>query len=102
MTTGPRTVKMVGPIIRGVEGTIADAVIGAIDRDNPGSEVLVDDQGGYIRISVADRCVLTRKSLEEELGHDFQLSELEPALASFAGRVQQSETEMVWYLERQD
>lgn len=102
MTAVPSTAKMVGPIIRGVEGTIADAVIAAIDRDNPDAEVVVDDQGGYIRIAVQDRCVLTRASMEEELGTSFPLSQLEPALAAFAGRVKQTDTEMVWYLDRKD
>ncbi|MCF7550848.1 MmoB/DmpM family protein [Pseudonocardia sp. WMMC193] len=102
MTTQPSTAKLVGPIMRGVEGAVVDAVIGAIEIDNPDSEVLIDDQGGYVRISVPDRCVLTRASLEEELGRSMTLSELEPALASFAGRVKQTDTEFVWYLERQD
>lgn len=102
MTAETRAHKLVGPIIRGVNGELVDAVIAAVERDNPDSEVLVDDQGGYVRITVPDRCVLTQASLEDELGYSFALSELEPALASFAGRVTQSDSEMVWYLERQD
>lgn len=94
--------QLVGPIIRGFDGELADAVAAAIERDNPDADVVVDDQGGYVRIHVARRCVLTRASLEEELGRDFPLSELEQALASFAGRVQTSDNEMVWYLERRD
>lgn len=96
------TQKMVGPVIRGVEGELADAVAAAIEMDNPDAEVVVDDQGGYIRISVPDRCVLTRRSLEEQLGREFPLSNLEPALSAFAGRVKQTDDQMVWYLERQD
>jgi toluene monooxygenase system protein D len=96
------TQKMVGPVIRGVEGELADAVAAAIEMDNPDAEVVVDDQGGYIRISVPDRCVLTRRSLEEQLGRNFPLSDLEPALSAFAGRVKQTEDQYVWYLERQD
>lgn len=102
MTTQAGTAKLVGPIIRGVEGDLADAVIAAVERDNPEADVIVDDQGGYIRIAVEDRCVLTRSTLEDELGRSFPLNELEPALASFAGRVSQTDTEMVWYLDRKD
>lgn len=94
--------KMVGPVLRGFDGELASAVAAAIEHDNPGAEVLVDDQGGYIRISVPHRCVLTRRSLEEELGREFPLSDLEPALSAFAGRVRQTEEQMTWYLERQD
>lgn len=102
--TVPQTAsqKLVGPVIRGADGEIAEAVAAAIELDNPDAEVLVDDQGGYIRISVPHRCVLTRRSLEEELGREFPLSDLEPALSAFAGRVKQTEDQMVWYLERQD
>ncbi|MEU6028956.1 MmoB/DmpM family protein [Streptomyces tauricus] len=94
--------KLVGPVIRGIDGDLAEAVAAAIERDNPDAEVVVDDQGGYVRISVPRRCVLTRVSLEEELGRAFRLSELEPALAAFAGRLKQPEEQLVWYLERQD
>ena len=93
---------LVGPIIRGFDGELVDAVAAAIERDNPEATVVVDDQGGYVRIHVARRCVLTRDTLEDELGRTFPLSELEPALASFAGRVQTTDNEMIWYLERQD
>jgi toluene monooxygenase system protein D len=101
-TDGRRAVKMVGPVIRGVDGELADAVAAAVERDNPGSAVLIDDQGGYVRINVERRCVLTRATLEEELGRPFPLSHLEPALASFAGRVSTSDDQVVWYLERED
>lgn len=94
--------KLVGPVIRGMDGELADAVIAAVERDNPGSEVVVDDQGGYVRINTHKRCVLTRATLEDELGRSFPLNRLEPALASFAGRVSTSDDEFVWYLERED
>lgn len=94
--------KLVGPVIRGWDPDIVDAVIAAIETDNPGADVAVDDQGGYVRISVPHRCVLTRRSLEEELGREFPLAELEPALSGFAGRIKQTDDQIVWYLERQD
>ncbi len=93
-------VKMVGPVVRGVDAELADAVIEAMAADNPESEVLVDDRGGYIRISVPMRARLTRASLAAALGHDFQLSELEPSLSAFAGRLKTTDDEFVWYLER--
>ena len=97
-----QSAKLVGPVMRGMDGELADAVIAAVERDNPGQEVLVDDQGGYIRIATERRCVLTRSTLEDELGRPFPLSSLEPALASFAGRVSTSDEQVVWYLERED
>ncbi len=53
MTTNSRQ-KMVGPVIRGADADLADAVIEAIEADNPGADVPVEDAGGYIRISVPD------------------------------------------------
>ncbi|MGC5564111.1 MmoB/DmpM family protein [Streptomyces sp. FR-108] len=100
--TGLDAEKLVGPVIRGLDGDLAEAVAAAIEQDNPEAQVVVDDQGGYVRISVPRRCVLSRASLEEELGRTFRLSELEPALAAFAGRLMQTEDQLVWYLERQD
>ncbi|WP_366526291.1 MmoB/DmpM family protein [Mycobacterium sp.] len=94
--------KLVGPVIRGIDGEIAEAVVAAIEADNPGADVTVDDKGGYVRISVPHRCVLTRRSLEEELGREFPLTDLEPALSAFAGRIKQTDDQWVWYLERQD
>jgi toluene monooxygenase system protein D len=91
-------VKLVGPLIRGLDVELT----AAIESDNPGAEVVVEDQGGYIRINVADRCRLTRASLEEVLDREFPLSQLEPALSGFAGRMRSDDTEIVWYLERQD
>ena len=95
-------VKMVGPVVRGLDGALADAVIEAIQIDNPDVDVDVDDQGGYIRIGTPQRCVLTRATLEESLGRTFQLHQLEPSLAGFAGRMTVSDDEIVWYLERED
>jgi toluene monooxygenase system protein D len=59
MTTNSHQ-KMVGPVIRGADADLADAVIEAIEADNPGADVMVEDAGGYIRISVPQRCRLSR------------------------------------------
>lgn len=92
-------VKRVGPILRGVDREFCEAVIDAIEADNPDSDVEVDDQGGYIRITVPWRCRLTRESLVRELGRDFRLSDIEPNLASFAGRIQMTDDVLVWQLD---
>jgi toluene monooxygenase system protein D len=95
-------VKLVGPLIRGLDVDLADAVIRAVETDNPDAEVVVEDQGGYIRVNVADRCRLTRSSMQDALGQPFELSRLEPALSGFAGRMHTTDEEIVWYLERRD
>lgn len=100
--TQARQVNMVGPVVRGVDCDIADALIAAIETDNPGVQPVVEDRGGYIRVSMPGRCRVTRHSLEAELGRDFPLSELEPALSAFAGRVKFTDDEVLWYLEGRD
>lgn len=100
LTTSPR---LVGPVVRGVNQEMAEALIQAIEKDNPGIELTVEDRGGYIRISCPVRCRVTRRSMEEALGYPFRLSDLEPALSAFAGRMRYvGDEEIVWYLERED
>lgn len=95
--------RRVGPVIRGVDRRIADAVVDAVMIDNPEVEVSVEDHGGYVRVSCPRRCRLTRASLEEALDEPFPLSELEPALSAFAGRMRYlGDDEVEWYLERED
>lgn len=94
--------KLVGPIIRGMDGEFVSAIISAIETDNPDQEVLVDDQGGYVRVATEQFCRLTRSSLEDELGYDFDLSQIEPCLAGFAGRILVSDNEVTWRLEREE
>jgi toluene monooxygenase system protein D len=94
--------KRVGPIIRGIDADFCDAIISAIETDNPDSDVEVDDQGGYVRVTTAWRCRLTRESLERELGRKFTLSDIEPNLASFAGRIQMDDDVVTWHLDNKE
>jgi len=94
---------LVGPVIRGADRDIAEALIEAIERDNPDTHVTVQDRDGYVRIGCPGRCRVTRTSLEEALGEPMRLAELEPALASFAGRMRlEGDQAIVWYLDRED
>ena len=94
--------KLVGPVIRGMDAELAEAIAEAVTADNPDREVHVADYGGYIRIHTAWECRLTRASLEQALGYPFPLSRLEPALSGFAGRMTLADDETIWYLERRD
>lgn len=94
--------KLVGPVLRGSEGDLAEALITAMQADNPGEEIYIDDRAGYIRINMAERCVVTRASLEDALGTPYRLVEMEPALCGFAGRIDMQEDQVVWFLDRKD
>jgi hypothetical protein len=96
MTTG-ELVNLVGPVIRA--GEIADAVVLAIEDDNPGRAVRVTDRDDYVRVEVDGRCRLTRRSLEHHLGREIALSQLEIEMPSFTGRMSTRAEEYVWYFE---
>lgn len=86
------TAGTVGPVIQ--SGEVARAVVAAVEGDNAGRAVNVVDRGSYIRIEVERECVITRASVERELGRPFKLHELEVNMPSFAGRIDTS-TEMI-------
>ncbi len=87
----------VGPTMR--SGDVAEAVIEAIEQDNPGQDILVTDRGDYIHIHVNKDCRLTRASLEQHLGREYPLPMLEVEMASFTGRMQTSDKEYRWYFK---
>ncbi|MBT2233889.1 MmoB/DmpM family protein [Nonomuraea sp. NEAU-A123] len=94
---------LVGPVARGFDPEVVDALVTALEKDNPDKELLVEDHGGYVRIHAPHLLRLTRASLEEAAGHPFPLAGLEPAIASFAGRMRYiGDDELVWYLTRED
>jgi toluene monooxygenase system protein D len=95
--------KFVGPVLRGMDQDIIEAMLIAIEDDNPDAELLYEDHGGYVRIHTPRLCRVTRKSLEAVLGRSFRLADLEPSLSGFAGRMRYVGDEALeWYLERED
>lgn len=91
--------KLVGPIIRGVDDDILNAVIGAAEIDNPGQDIMIEDRAGYVRVQTEGAMILTRKSMVEMLGRPFRLSELEPSLVSFSGRMNTMDERWEWALQ---
>jgi toluene monooxygenase system protein D len=95
--------KFVGPVLRGMDQDIIEAMRIAIEEDNPGAELLYEDRGAYVRIHTPWICRVTRTSLEAVLGRRFRLADLEPSLSGFAGRMRYVGDEAFeWYLERED
>jgi hypothetical protein len=96
MDTDPDAIHdLVGPVIR--SGNLAEAVIEAVEADNPGRDVLVLDRDDYVRIHTAGECRLTQASLERFLGQPFQLAALEIDMPSFKGRLSTRTDEYVWF-----
>lgn len=88
----------VGPVIRACE--ISRAVIDAAHEDNPGREIVVDDQMAYVRISTDGELIIRRATLEEALGRPFQMAELELNLATFAGRIETTQEQVRFFLTK--
>jgi toluene monooxygenase system protein D len=86
---------LVGPVIRA--GNLAEAVIEAVETDNPGSDVLVLDRDDYVRVHTSGRCRLTQASLERCLGQPYQLAALEIDMPAFKGRLSTRIDEYVWF-----
>jgi hypothetical protein len=89
----PETPERVGPVLEASEaGRGVAAAIRLLNRD-----VIVDDRGAYLRVSVAGRCQVTRDAIERVLGRPFQIpSDLEALMPSFKGRIVIRDDSVEW------
>ena len=88
----------VGPILRA--GEIANAAVEAVELDNPGKEIHVEDRAAYVRIACDDECILTRASMQEVLGRPFAMREIQVSLSSFAGNIDTSPEQIRFFFDR--
>ncbi len=88
----------VGPIIR--SGEVAQAVAEAVEIDNPDKEIFVDDKVAYLRIAMENECILRKETMEEILGREFEMRELEINLSSFAGQIETTPEYVRFYFEK--
>lgn len=83
----------VGPVVEASDA--GRAVVTAIQGLN--AEVVVEDQGSYLRVLVPNRCRLTRRAVETALGRPFRFpGDLELLMPAFKGMLDLSEEEAVW------
>lgn len=99
-TNGEGLANFVGPVLR--VGDLADAVVRAIEEDNPGKQVRIVDRGDYVRIHTERKCRLTKQTLERLLGYAYDLRLLEIDMPSFSGRLTTRGEEYVWYYRADD
>jgi toluene monooxygenase system protein D len=60
----------------------------------------VEDKRAYVRIETDGELILTRKTLEEQLGRPFNMQELEINLASFAGQIRADQDQIRFYFDK--
>ncbi|HET8932012.1 MAG TPA: MmoB/DmpM family protein [Polyangiales bacterium] len=88
----PLTIR-VGPVL--ICGESADAVLAAIRAEN--SHVQAHDSDGYLRVSVTERCHVTRARIERELGRRFELPrDLEAIMPAFKGKLRLDSDSVSW------
>jgi toluene monooxygenase system protein D len=96
--SGKEMKNAVGPVLRA--GEMADAMIQALEEDNPGKQFNVQDHIAYVRIETEGECIVRRETLERALGRAVQMPEIEVSLTSFAGRIETNDDYMRFYLEK--
>ncbi len=73
------------------------AIVNAILADNPGA--IVDDQPAMVKIDVPGRLVVRKSTIEEEIGRDFDLQEMQIHLITMSGNVDETDDEfsLAWH-----
>lgn len=67
------------------------AIVDAILTDNPAATL--DEQPAMVRVVCPDRLTIRRESVEERLGRDFDLQELQLHLITLTGRIDETDDE---------
>jgi toluene monooxygenase system protein D len=98
MDENPNIRDHVGPVLRA--GTLSDAIVAAIQELN--HDVVIIDRGAYVRVLAPKVCVVTRESIEGQLGHPVRFpGELEMVMTAFKGTLSLTEDEAVWRFKAQ-
>jgi toluene monooxygenase system protein D len=93
--TATESSDAVGPVLEASDS--GRAVVEAIRHLN--ADVTVVDRGGYLRVLVPRRCVVTRQAIELALGQKFELPlDLEPLMPSFKGRISIDRECVEWWV----
>ncbi len=88
----------VGPVLHATP--FARAVVSVIEEEN--TNVLVHDEGAYLRVLVPVVCRLSRVGLEAATGGAVRFpGDLEVVLSSFMGVMRLTEDDAVWRLPRE-
>lgn len=66
-------------------------IVEAIVEDNPGAVVV--DQPAMVKIDVPGRLVIKRSTVEEKIGRDFDLQELQVHLITISGHLDETDEE---------
>lgn len=88
----------VGPVLRA--GEVADAVVEALEEDNPGKTFVIEDRVAYVRAETEGECIVRADTVARLLGRPFRIAELEVNLSSFSGRIETTDDTMRFYFDK--
>ena len=66
-------------------------IVEAIVEDNPGA--IVNDQPAMVKVDVPGRLVIKRSTVEEKMGREFDLQELQLHLITISGHLEETDDE---------
>jgi toluene monooxygenase system protein D len=93
----PKVYDHVGPVLQ--VGALSEAIVTAIRDLN--ADVIVIDRGGYLRVLVPHRCIVTRSAIERHLGRSVRFpGELETVMSAFKGMLKLTDDQAVWQFNR--
>jgi phenol hydroxylase P2 protein len=69
------------------------AIVEAILADNPAATI--NEQPAMVRVDVPSRMVIKRSTIEELIGRDFDLQELQVNLITLSGNIDETDDEFV-------
>jgi len=70
-------------------------IIEAILQDNPGA--VVDEQPAMVKINADGRLVVRRETIEEIIGRDYDLQELQVNMITMSGNLDQTDDEITLF-----
>ena len=70
-------------------------IIEAILQDNPSA--VVDEQPAMVKINADGRLVVRRETIEELIGRDYDLQELQVNMITMSGNLDQTDDEIILY-----
>ncbi len=68
-------------------------IVDAILADNPGA--VLDEQPAMVKINVPGRLVVRKSTIEQEIGREFDLQEMQINLITLSGNIDESDDEFV-------
>lgn len=67
------------------------AIIEALVQDNP--TAIINDQPAMVKVDVPDCLTIKRSTVEEKIGRDFDLQELQVYLITISGHLEETDEE---------